>query len=337
MNHKIFILLVFLLIMPKINAELVNMSDLTLEQKVAQMFIVRGDKFDPRLIELGVGGIFLDRQKTFEQYRRLIKEYQNKSEIKLFVATDLEGYWNPFPFFKSKNFGEIENPEQAKELGQEHAGVLKELGFNLDFSPVVEAKNKVWPGRSFNGTREQKKQKIAAYIKGLQSRGIIATAKHYPGGNLIKNPHWFKVKAKISNEDLEYFQTAIDSNVSAIMVGHSIVQGSLNSNRRQSSVSPEVISHLRKDFNGLIITDDINMWGLRWSYLFRTRKLYLDSVIAGNDIILDSGYRTFSFKKVERAVDIIVKAVEEGEIPEQRIDESVKRILKAKGYDVLTK
>ena len=99
MHRTVFILLVFLFSMIETSAEEVNLSDWSIEQKVGQMFIVRGDFYDDGFLDIGVGGIFLDSQKYSENYSKLVAFYQNGSKIKLFVASDMEGYWNPFSDF----------------------------------------------------------------------------------------------------------------------------------------------------------------------------------------------------------------------------------------------
>ena len=153
---------------------------------------------------------------------------------------------------------------------------MKESGFNMDFSPVVEINDYVWPGRAFKSDNVE--EKISEYIKGLQEEGIYATAKHYPGGNMVKDPHWFIVNSVIKEKDLEQFNYAIEANVSAIMVGHTKVKGAIDSNGKQATISQNIHDELRKDFDGLIITDDISMMGLRWSYLFRPSRIYVDLV-----------------------------------------------------------
>ncbi|GAJ13157.1 unnamed protein product, partial [marine sediment metagenome] len=254
-------------------------------------------------------------------------------QIKLFVATDMEGYWNPFAdFYKSKSFGEINSSEQAHELGKEHGEILKELGFNLDFSPIVEIRNKVWPGRSFTGTEEEIKQKIASYIGGLHFQEILATAKHYPGGSMVKDPHKVRFKVNSTKQELEMFDTAIENNIDAIMIGHPIVYGELDSKGKQATVSQEVILPLKEKFDGVIITDAITMWGLRISYLFNFHKIYADLIKAGNDVILDT-HPYSSYWTIKRRMKNLEKAVKKGEISEERINESVRRILKAKGYE----
>ncbi len=315
--------------------EHINLNKLSLKEKIAQMIIVNGNSFDKRFGELGVGGIFLDDLNTKQEYKETIRKYQRNSQIKLFVATDMEGYWNPFKnFYKSKTFGEIKTPKDAYFLGKEHGKILKELGFNLNFSPVVEVRNNVWPGRSFRGTLKEVKEKIRQYVKGLHKEKIFAVAKHYPGGSMIKDPHWFKFKTKIHKEDLELFDETIKSGIDMIMIGHPIVYGAINSENKQCTVSKKIILGLKRKFNGLIVTDAVTMMGLRWSYLFNFKKVYPELVKAGNDLLLDSSKFSI-YSKILKRVNEIENAVKKKEILEERINESVKRILSVKGYKVI--
>ena len=169
----------------------INISDLTLEEKIGQLMFVKPSGLDMNYLEeLHVGGIFLDDLKSKKEYQDTTSFYQNNSKFKLFVSTDMEGYWNPFSdFYNSSSFGEIKSGEEAFNLGKEQGRILSELGFNLDFSPIVESENLVWPGRTFTGSEQEIKEKISNYIKGLHNESILATAKHYPGGSLIKDSH----------------------------------------------------------------------------------------------------------------------------------------------------
>lgn len=337
MKHYIIIILYIVFFTSMSSAHpYINLSEMTLNEKISQMVMVKVESPDSKFLSMPLGGIFVDSMQTKQDYIELIDKYQKASKYKLLVATDMEGYWNPFPFHQSKFVSEIKTPEEAYDLGENHAKILKELNFTLNFAPVVESKNKVWPNRSFSGTQEEIDQKSISYIKGLQDSGILATAKHYPGGSMVSDPHKFKVYAKIDKNDLNSFDLSIKQNVSAIMVGHAIVSGEINSNNKQSTISKSVISTLREDFDGLIITDAIGMWGLRWSYLFSSKKLYVDLVKAGNDIILDT-YYPFSndYRRVKKGINAIEKAVENKEISIQRIDDSVTRILEKKGYHVI--
>lgn len=314
----------------------ISLANMTLQEKIGQLIIVKPEKLDKRYLEeLHVGGIFLNKETTPKSYKSVINFYKNNSNIELFVATDLEGYWNPFnEFYKSKNFGEIRSQEEAYELGKEHGKILEDLGFNLDFSPVVEVRNNVWIGRSFTGSDKEISEKISNYIKGLHSENIMATAKHYPGGNLVKNPHLIRYKINSTKQELRMFDEAINSSVDFIMIGHPIIYGELDSKGKQATISKEIIDSLKNEFKGLIITDAVTMMGLRISYLFNFKKVYPDLILAGNDIILDTHVNS-GYRKIKKRISELEKAVKNGRIKESRIDESVKRILEVKGYKVL--
>lgn len=335
---KFFILIIMVLIATPFvfSMETINISEMTLEEKIGQLMIVKPLGFNGAYLdELHIGGIFLNDLHSKQEYSEIISFYQNNSKIKLFVATDMEGYWNPFSdFYTSKSFGDINSGKEAYELGKEHGEILNELGFNLDFSPIVETQNKVWPYRTFTGTPEEIKEKISNYIKGLHNESILSTAKHYPGGSLVRNPHIFKYKANISQEELAYFDLAISEKVDFVMVGHPVVYGAIDSNRKQSTISSEVIESLKKKFNGVIITDAVTMLGLRISYIFNFKKVYPDLILAGNDIILDT-HKNSGYKSLVRRRNELKKAVLAERISEERIDYSVKKILETKGYNVV--
>lgn len=323
------------MIMPKAKAQEINLSEMALEDKIRQMVIIPAKSYYGK----DIGGIFFGKLNSREDYIQSINKIKENSKIKPFISADLEGYWNPFEeFYTSKNFGEITNGSEAYELGKEHGKIMKELGFNLDFSPVVENRNEVWSGRSFTGNITEIKDKIGNYIDGLHENDILATAKHYPGGSMIKNPHWRKYKTEIFKEDLELFDSAIESKVDAIMVGHPIVYGGIDSNGKPSTVSKEVIMPLREKFDGLIISDAITMMGLRLQYIGRFNNIYLDLIKAGNDMIIDIPLSILPFSSTERKIEKRIKraadAARRGEISEEQIDESVKKILALKGYKV---
>lgn len=314
--------------------EKINLSSLTLEEKIGQLIIAKPDKIDDKWLDLKLGGIFVNNLNNSEDYKNHIKYYQNNSEIKLFVTTDMEGYWNPFKFYSGKSFGEITSKDEAFSLGKEQGVILKGLGFNLDFSPIVEIRNNVWPGRSFTGNEEEISEKIEGYIKGLQSEEIMTTAKHYPGGNLVKNPHLLKFKVEVDKRELDMFNVAFDAGVDAVMVGHAIVYGELDSNGKQATVSEEIIGDLRNKFNGLIITDAVTMLGLRLSYFWNFKKVYPDLILAGNDIILDTHVNS-GHNKIKKRMAYLEKEAKKNPALIARIDKSCKKVLEKKGYKVL--
>lgn len=311
----------------------VNLSSMTLRQKLAQMVVVRGDGLDPRFNNLGVGGIFLDRQPTGDVYQGLIEEYQEGAVIELFVATDLEGAWTPFhdptedevfPFLS-----EIETAEEAYDVGLRHGELLAKIGFNVNFAPVAEYSDNTYGGRVFSGNSDEIKSKVVWYIEGLQEN-VIGTCKHYPGRSMERNLHHVSDRQEISKEDLELFDLCIEKGVGAIMVSHQIVNGVVDSDGRPASVSSEVIGEL-ENFEGLIIADEINMAGLKNFYPDKTQQ-YVDLINAGNDIILD-----FDLSPVDlhRLLKDLEERVLSGAVSEREIDESVEKIFVSKSYGVI--
>ncbi len=315
-----------------IRNNIINFSSLTLKQKIAQMIIMRGD-YDKNidLTKLNIGGIFLDKIEYKEDYKKIIESYQNNSKIKLFVATDMEGAWNPFKKFKDfPNFSDINTSEKAYKVGLEHGQLLKEIGFNMNFAPVAEFSDKTYGGRVFLGEKPDIKEKLREYIRGLQ-KNVGGVCKHYPGKGLLVNTHILRDTENICKEDLELFKICMKENISGIMIGHQIALGELDSRGMPSSVSKEVISSI-KDFDGLIISDLISMLGLRSFYFFNKKQMYADLINSGENVILDFGLNTASVYKL---IDGLEKEVKKGNIDENKINESVKKILITKGYKVV--
>jgi beta-N-acetylhexosaminidase len=336
MRLVLFIILIILLSSTVFALDMkkeINLSDMNIEEKIGQLVIAKPKTVDSKWLDLNLGGIFINHLNTCEDYKKHIEYYRNYSKIPLFIATDMEGYWNPFSFYKGKTFGEVKSKEDAYKLGKEQGKLLYELGFNLDFSPIVEIRNNVWPGRSFTGTEEEIAGKIQGYIKGLQSEEIMTTAKHYPGGNLVKNPHVFRFSVETDKRELNMFQVAFDSSVDFVMTGHPKVYGDLDSGGKQVTVSREVIGDLRNKFNGIIITDAVTMLGLRLSYFWNFKKVYPDLILAGNDMILDT-HHSSGYKKIKKRINYLAKEAERNPELMKRIDESVRKVLEKKGYNV---
>ncbi len=308
------------------------LDSLTLRQKIAQMIVVRGDNTkNLKLNKFNIGGVFFDRQESEQDYTEIIERYREGSEINLFITTDLEGFYNPFSSFESfQSFSEIESKTKAYDLGLEQGRILKKIGFNLDFSPVAEFYDKSYGGRVFKGTEGEVKEKVEYYLRGLQ-KNVLGTCKHYPGRGMINNLHEESDEQVISEKDTGLFDVCIKNNISSIMVGHQIVSGELDSKGRPSTVSKEVISSLG-NFSGLVIIDEVNMKGLKKFYFLNKRGMYRDIINAGGNVILDF---SLTPKSTYQLLLDIENQVKRGEIDEKKIDESVTKILRVKGYRVI--
>lgn len=308
-------------------------STLTLEQKIGQMVIALGKEENKEVFQnMLIGGFHLKAKESREDFIEAISDFQEESIIPFFVTIDLEGCNNPLENVqKFPASPEIKTEAEAYWVGYEQGKLLKDLGFSINFAPVVDLEDKIWKCRSFSGTPEEIADKSAAYVIGLQDNGIIATSKHYPGKTLSSNdPHFDLAEAYVGEEDLLPFERTIRKNVSAVMISHLIIGGSLDSEGKPASVS-SITSSLREGFGGLIITDEIGMQGLT-TYYPDSKSLFLDLFEADNDLII---YFDSNPKHIHDMILTIEEAVKQGKITEARIDRSVKRILKAKGIRLI--
>ena len=310
----------------------VELHTLSLDQKIAQMIIVSGSEANSDVWKkMQPGGVHLFARSKEEQFTQLIDKYQQDMQVPFFVTVDLEGCLNPFANFKQFPAAvEIATPDEAFRIGTEQGKFLKSVGVNLNFAPVVDLKDQIWRCRSFPGDEKEVTLLANAYLKGLQEQGVIATAKHYPGKTLVtRDPHKYLVTATIDNRDLfPYSELAKD--VDGIMVSHLITSGAIDSRGIPSVASPQVIGTLKQRYDGLVISDEINMLGLKDFYP-TLDEMYLAVFIAGNDIILNFNEDP---NEIYRMIQVVKKGVEQGDIPESQIDASVTKILKAKGFMV---
>lgn len=314
--------------------KVVNLQELTLEQKIAQMVVAVGIKenyWPWRNMQLG--GIHLFARQTEHIFNNTIIDFQYRMPIPFFVTADLEGCVSPFGFIRQFTPAlEINTVEEAFEKGVEEGQFLHKLGFNLNFAPVVDLKDDIWKCRSFPGDETTISKLAQAYLTGLQTQQVLATAKHYPGKTLIvKDPHKYVVAAEIGKKDIYPYEFLVEKgDVKAIMVSHIITSGEVDSEGVPSVVSKKVLDELRTNYDGLIVSDEIHMLGLKKFYS-SVDDVYIAVFKAGNDVVLNFDKDP---NEIYRMIQVVKAAVERGEIPEAQIDASVTRILEAKGFIV---
>ena len=314
--------------------KIVDLQKLTLEQKIAQMIIAMGIKenyWPWRNMQLG--GIHLFARQTENIFNNTIIDFQYQMPVPFFVTSDLEGCVSPFGFIRQFTpASEIDSVEKAFDKGVEEGQFLYRLGFNLNFAPVVDLKDDIWKCRSFPGNETEISKLAQAYLTGLQTQDVLGTAKHYPGKTLmVKDPHKYIVAAEIGKKDLYPYEYLVEKGeVKAIMVSHVITSGRIDSEGVPSVVSKKVLDDLRTHFNGLIVSDEIHMLGLK-NYYNTLDEMYIAVFKAGNDVVLNFDKDP---NEIYHMIQVIKAAVERGEIPEAQIDASVTRILEAKGFSV---
>jgi beta-N-acetylhexosaminidase len=311
------------------------LDELTLEQKIAQMVIVHGGTHNLDAWQnMQLGGIHLFAMEKEELFKEIINDFQEDMEIPFFVTADLEGCLNPFSnFYNSTPVTEIDTLGKAFQKGSDDGKFLNQMGFTINFAPVIDLDDQIWKCRSFPGDEKQIAELAEAYTLGLQSQGIIANGKHFPGNTLVaKDPHKHILVTSVNEKDIyPYTYLSEKDEIKSFMVSHQIVTGAINSEGYPSVVSRKAISSLKKDFSGLIISDDTMMGGLRMFY-DDVDDLYIDVFKSGNDLILNFDEDP---NEIYRMIQVVKVAVEEGIIPQEQIDDSVRKILNAKGFVVV--
>lgn len=326
-------------------------SKMDLEEKIGQMILagISGTTMDTdakKLINQShVGGIIFYKYnlENSVQTVQLVNQMkaENSSNLPLFLGVDQEGgRVTRLPgklvnFPSNKQIGEINNPEFSYKIGTLLGMELKEFGLNLDFAPVLDINsnpnNPVIGDRSFGNNTDIVSELGTQTMRGIQSQNIIPTIKHFPGhgdtsvDSHLELPIVNKKLKELMKLELIPFERAIDQGADVVMVAHILIP-ELDKNNPASMSKIVITDILREqlDFTGVIITDDMTMGAIVEH--FDIGKAAVESVKSGSDIILVG----HDYTNVVKILASLKKAIQEGEISEQRINESVERIIKLK-------
>lgn len=269
---------------------------------------------------------------------------QRASPIPLLIGADIErgliARVSDAPDMPSvMAWGAAGDHRSVRLLGETTAEEARAIGIQWAFAPVVDVNNDpdnpIIGDRSFGDDPSQVGAMVAEYIEGAHTKGLLTTAKHFPGhGDTATDSH---VAIMTLNQSLGHlkqiefppFEKAIAANVDAIMLAHARVPALDPDPSKIATTSKKMIEGtLRKDlgFRGLVVTDSMEMRGLTDLYKgdpHPVGRAAVDAIKAGADIIMLPEH-------IGEAYDAILHAVQMGEIPESRIDESVQRILAMK-------
>lgn len=329
-----------------------KINNLTLEEKIGQMIIVglEGNSINNRIKKLikdyKIGGVILYK-KNFNTYKDMLKlindlnELNKDNKIPLFIAIDQEGgrvNRMPKEFLNlpaANKIAKLENLEVIEEAGNIIGKMLKDTGINLVFAPVLDIKNfpdnHALGDRCFGDNVESVSKYGIATMKQIQKNKVISVVKHFPGhGATNKDSHFFlpvvnKNIEELEKEDMSVFENAINQGADAIMVGHLLLKK--EKFRYPTSLSRKFITkYLRKRYryNGIIITDDLKMRAIKVRY--GIKKSIRIAFLSGADIII---FR-YSENEERRALNVIYKMAEKGELKINRINKAVNRITKIK-------
>jgi beta-N-acetylhexosaminidase len=332
-----------------------QIKDMSLDEKLGQMQIVgiEGYKIDDgakqMIEELHVGGFILFGKniESTEQLLELnnsLKSANAVNKIPLFISVDEEGgRVSRIPktiinLPTNKDIGKIYNMEFSYEIGMLLAEKVKALGFNMNFAPVLDInsnpKNPVIGDRAFGSKPEVVRDLGIQAMTGISLGGVIPVVKHFPGhGDTAVDSH---VGLPTVENDLERlnsfelipFKGAINKGAECVMVAH-ILLAKIDAENPASLSTAIITDILRKqlNFDGVVITDDMTMGAIMKNYDLAAAAV--QAVKAGNDIVLVA----HKYENALATMKSLKEAVQAGEITEQRIDQSVYRILKLKqGY-----
>jgi len=322
-------------------------NSMTLKERVGQLYMVQvmsnqNSVIKDRVIKLvrdhHIGGIIYSNGGPKRQ-ARLNNELQVISKLPMLIGMDAE--WglsmrldSTYAFPYNMALGAIQNDTLVEQTGRQIGEHCKRLGVHFNFAPVVDIntnpKNPIIGNRSFGEDRDNVTKKALAFMKGMQSAGVLANAKHFPGhGDTDSDSHLtlptinFDEK-RIDSVELYPYKKLIKKGLSSVMVAHLNVPSLEDRDGYPSSLSKHIVTDILKDslgFEGLIFTDALTMKGA--ADFSDTGDIDLAAFKAGNDVMLMS-------EDVEIGIDKIMNAFTNGEITEARLAHSVKKILMAK-------
>lgn len=329
-------------------------NSLSQDEKLGQLFIIalytnKGEDFINNVrnivVNEKIGGLILMQDDAAREIN-LVNEFQSKSKVPLMIGMDAE--WGVFQriatahkFPWAMTLGAIQDKSLITEMAAKIAEDCKRMGINWDFAPVVDVntnpENPIIGNRSFGSEVSNVVSSALAYSKGLQDNNILAAIKHFPGhGDTNTDSH---LDLPVVSHDLKRlteiemapFKELMNKGIGGVMVAHLYIPALEKEKGVPASVSKNIITGILKEkygYKGLIITDALNMGAVAKRY--KPGELDALAFKAGNDIMLFSD----GVKEGKRLIQV---AIDKKEISQDRIEESVKKILLTKYYLGLTK
>lgn len=336
-----------------------RIAQMPLEDKVAGLFVVRpeaitgvgtavqaGDGTRQALEANPVGGlIYFDQNIQSEaQLKEMLENTARYAKYPLFLAVDEEGGTvsrigsSIGPKTDSAGaIGETGNPENAYQAGAAMGTALYGLGFNVDFAPVADLANvegSIMEGRAYGSDVSVVSSFVNAMVRGLQEQKVSACLKHFPGmGSATEDTHDGKVSTdrtaeQFWAEELAVFQAGINEGADMVMVSH-MAAPTLTGDNEPSIFSRTLVTGILREqmgFQGVIITDALDMGAI--SQYYAADEASIMAVLAGCDMLLMP-------EDYEKAYTGVLEAVRSGNIDEERINDSLRRIYRIKYADMV--
>lgn len=322
-------------------------NSMSLEERLGQLFMVSvasdqnkvaTDKIAELIKSEHIGGVIFSTGGPVRQ-ARLTNAYQKTSKVPLLIGMDAE--WglsmrldSTYAFPYNMTLGAISDNGIVEKVGKQIGKHAKRLGVHINFAPDVDIninpKNPIIGSRSFGEDRDNVTEKGVAFVKGMESAGVLSSGKHFPGhGDTATDSHKALPvidfpKSRLDSIELYPYKKLIEAGVSSIMVAHLEVPALELKEGLPSSLSEQIISGILKEqmgFKGLVFTDALNMRGV--ADTGRNGDVEVKAFLAGNDMLLMP-------TEVTKAKEKLAKAYKRGKITEERLASSVKKILMAK-------
>ncbi|MCJ8154257.1 glycoside hydrolase family 3 protein [Chryseobacterium sp. SSA4.19] len=324
-------------------------QNLSQDEKLGQLFIVAlyTNKGEAEINAVRnivnndkIGGLILMQDDAAREIN-LVNEFQQKSKVPMMIGMDAEwGVYQRIPtahkFPWAMTLGAIQDKSLIQHMAAKIAEDCHRMGINWDFAPVVDVNtnpnNPIIGNRSFGSDVDNVITSALSYSNGLQNSNILAAIKHFPGhGDTSTDSHLdlpvvSHNSERLNTVELAPFKALMNKGIGGVMVAHLYVPALESGKGIPASVSTNIVTGLLKEklgYKGLIITDALNMGAVANKY--KPGELDAMAFKAGNDIMLFS-------QGVSEGKKLIQKAIDNGEIPQSRVEESVKKILLTKYF-----
>ena len=323
------------------------LSSMSIDQKIGQLFMIQAysnrdsvheNKIKAMIQDYHIGNLIFMQGTPIKQ-AQLTNTYQSLSKTPLMIGFD--GEWgldmrlqNTYRFPWNMTLGAIQDNSLIRKFGEHLGNHAKRIGIHVNFAPVVDINtnplNPIIGNRSFGESKKNVTLKAIEFTQGMQSKGILANAKHFPGhgdtatDSHLKLPVLNFSKERLDSIELYPYKRVFEAGMSSVMTAHLSIPILESNPKLPTSLSQIVVTDLLKvklGFLGLIFTDGLNMKGA--ANYSNSAEINLAAIQAGNDVLLIP-------QDIPESVSLIKKSIETGVLSVDRIEESVRKILLAK-------